>query len=138
MPPPPNQEDYIHPKPSKASPFAIQGVVYCNPFKYPPSNLLHQAFPLPYGRVRVVCNGGEIVDKRTDTNGYYFAWFEREREAYDPSKECEVLLVSSHNGACKRATDVNGGIKGAALKLEKKLNETNTVLYSSGPLVFAY
>ncbi|KAK4772307.1 hypothetical protein SAY86_014082 [Trapa natans] len=120
---------------------AVQGVVYCKSCKYPGVDTLLGATPLLEAEVKLQCNSSRrpvVVSAKTDKNGYFFVKAPKTVTTYAFHK-CKVSLVSSpSSSACKKPSDLHGGLCGATLRPEKHFvaNKLPFVLFSVGPLAF--
>lgn len=90
--------------------------------------------------VKLQCNNTKHPQEAkatTDKNGYFFLEAPKKITNYGAHK-CKVSLVSAPNTACGKATDLNGGVSGGALRPEKKYvsHQLPFVLYTVGPFAF--
>ncbi|KAK9700000.1 hypothetical protein RND81_08G210000 [Saponaria officinalis] len=126
----------------------VEGIVYCQSCDYSGTWNLDDAEPIGGATISVICRNyrGRISYYKaftTSDEGYFYAKLDgfRMRHPYldHPLQSCAVKLVDSPLATCDVFTNINYGIKGAALRYEKKNTVTDdyeAVIYSAGPLSF--
>lgn len=97
--------------------------------------------PLDYefagANVSLLCSSGRrgVAKGITDKNGYFF--IQPPKVTTFGAHKCKIILTSSPLEKCKRPTNINGGLTGASLRIDKVLVGPKPVaLYSTGPFAF--
>lgn len=123
---------------------AVQGVVYCKNCSYSGVDTLLGASPLSGATVELRCRNTKYLIKKTSTtdkNGYFFLQAPKYITTYGAHK-CRVFLINmpKKSGPCSHATNLNGGLSGAFLFLNKKLapppKPLPFSLFTVGPFAF--
>ncbi|KAF6141884.1 hypothetical protein GIB67_037852 [Kingdonia uniflora] len=136
MSPSPPPKHSPHWPPVTRTLFSVQGVVYCKSCKYLGSNTLMNATALSGAKVKLVCNNtkrGVAIYGKTDKNGYFLIKAPKTITSFG-AKKCRVFLVSSPLASCKKPTDLQFGLRGARLRVEKKFDFSH---FTVGPFAFA-
>ncbi|CAO2823857.1 unnamed protein product [Amaranthus hypochondriacus] len=123
---------------------AVEGVIYCKNCSYAGVDTLLGASPLSGATVELRCRNTKYMIKKTattDKNGFFFLQAPKYITTYGAHK-CRVFLVKrpKDGGPCSHATNLNGGVSGAFLFLNKKLAPPSKPLpfsiFTVGPFAF--
>ncbi|KAL9231447.1 hypothetical protein vseg_006677 [Gypsophila vaccaria] len=133
---------------TKKANVVVEGMVYCQSCDYSGTWNLDDSEPIAGAKISVICKNyrGRISYYKsfiTSDEGYFYAHLDgfgmRHPFLDHPLQACAVKLVDSPLRTCDVFTNINYGIKGAALRYENKKIITenyDAIIYSAGPLAF--
>ncbi|MCO5560619.1 hypothetical protein L7F22_014235, partial [Adiantum nelumboides] len=130
--PPPSYDNDVPATPPPSSPISIRGVVLCQNCNYVGTSYYSYAKALPGAVVKLACKSASDVQAQTEASGTFYL---QAPNYVSVVEDCKVYLVSSPQSTCNTPTDINGGVTGSPIQLQK--NSEGEDQYTSGPLVFA-